>query len=166
MTVTFNLLHTTLIVNVLSLVIARTTLTKAFSFIIQSRLYFNLVSYVYSYNQIHFVRIGKLVTLCVDSPPTLTMQTTASEVYTDVFIPERFRPPNIQIVTVSTYQKQSPTLFIHPCRICCLLDGQLIIQNSDGSGIPCDSNQSFHRSIFYELCSLLIFSIQILKLKL
>ncbi|EGG18184.1 hypothetical protein DFA_03670, partial [Cavenderia fasciculata] len=99
--------------------------------------------YVYSYNQIHFVRIGKLVTLCVDSPPTLTMQTTASEVYTDVFIPERFRPPNIQIVTVSTYQKHSPTLFIHPCRICCLLSGQLIIQNSDGSGIPCDTNQSF-----------------------
>ncbi|EGG14410.1 hypothetical protein DFA_12182 [Cavenderia fasciculata] len=102
-------------------------------------------SYVYSYNQIHIVRIGKLVTLCVDSPPTFTMHATAqaSEVYTDIIIPERFRPPNIQIVTVSTYQKQSPTLFIHPCRICCMLDGQLIIQNSDGSGIPCDANQSF-----------------------
>ncbi|EGG20059.1 hypothetical protein DFA_07176 [Cavenderia fasciculata] len=34
-------------------------------------------SYVYSYNQMHIVRIGKLVTLCVDSPPTLTMQATA-----------------------------------------------------------------------------------------
>ncbi|EGG18093.1 hypothetical protein DFA_06760 [Cavenderia fasciculata] len=102
-------------------------------------------SFVYSMNQIHIVRIGKLVTLCVDSPPTFTMRATAqaSEVYTDVIMPERFRPPNLQMVTVCTYQKQTPTLFIHPCRICCMLDGQLIIQNSDGSGIPCDANQSF-----------------------
>ncbi|EGG19727.1 hypothetical protein DFA_00305 [Cavenderia fasciculata] len=77
-------------------------------------------SYVYSFNPIHYVRIGKLVTLCVDSSIKIVMNGPANQnsvVYTDVgVVPKRFRLRNLQMVTMSTYQKVYPSLSIQPCR--------------------------------------------------